>query len=42
MLTAEEVAPLLNTTGRWVYAHAEKLGGKHFIPGLPPLPRVSH
>ena len=28
MLTAEEVAPLLNTTLRWVYSHANQLGGK--------------
>lgn len=31
MLSAEEVAPLLNTTLRWVYAHADKLGGKHHL-----------
>jgi len=28
MLTAEEVASLLSTTDRWVYAHADLLGGK--------------
>jgi predicted DNA-binding transcriptional regulator AlpA len=29
MLTAEEVAKLLGTTDRWVYAHSDQLGGKH-------------
>jgi predicted DNA-binding transcriptional regulator AlpA len=30
MLAAEEVAKLLGTTERWVYSHAEQLGGKRF------------
>ncbi len=29
MLTAAQVGELLGTTDRWVYAHADKLGGKH-------------
>lgn len=28
MLTAGEVAGLLSTTERWIYAHADQLGGK--------------
>lgn len=28
MLTAAEVGELLSTTERWVYAHADQLGGK--------------
>ena len=28
MLTAEEVGQLLGTTERWVYSHADQLGGK--------------
>ena len=28
MLTAKEVAELLGTTERWVYNHADQLGGK--------------
>src|SRR5215218_9074902 len=32
MLTAEEVAPLLGTTVRWVYNHVDQLGGRRLSP----------
>jgi len=41
MLTAEEVAPLLNTTLRWVYTHADQLGGKRFSPRCLRFPESS-